>query len=1087
MLIREAKNWVSNLCVYVFENESIESNKIHELCKEYLVLRDKYSNNLTDLIRIIKIEIYKDQSALNYFNNDFKKLKKEIRDLFDIENQSLNIESTSNVFKKNLLSKLWKSKIIKNDHVTFYPSKILYDSGYADWDYVKGYFNNNIKNHQLKEALGWIVSFIESEDYNLDTMLIKNEKGQIKKEESFKNLINKINEKSLTNKVPFFYKNNKLYYNHSANEEINIKLWNESKQVIYGGCATTIRDYSERAKVLKNWLFIVKENAIIKKIKEIRNNENNLATKDIKIFLNMRLYKELEDKYFDNKILSNDFNKSLSILRKMLSESKKGFLIKEKEISKIELLEMSKLFLNDEKILIYFGDILKKESLDKNLLASMFVKGLNFIIKQTSNINVEEKGVDFILNNIKFLFNNVDNRINLIQSEKFLYNFLLNKNCETTIKMLSEKNVYSEERKVFFINLCYLFDLLKEDVSGGINKFFKNINSFDKEILIEKIKKEIFYQDLLSNIENINLSQHENTIEKKLLIEKIYFIGGNYSKKILNQYFINDKNNKIDLSDYEKFKKWCDTFTKEILLGDEASKEILEVLIDEFINNKYNPKYAVDYLKTKETVLKNFGDVKIAEKELTKIFLKLKKLDFTEIDEYSILHRHEIFNFREQKIFKSKVNRLSNWDFVKQYFDQKVSLSLIKEATGWVKGFLENGNYSSNDFLKERDDHKNFIEIIKKINKESLTAIEPFVIKENRVFFNPASAGEVDVEFFNEKTKKIYGMSITRHQGVSIEGNQFFRHALKLMVKSIIFEKEGVLDKDFNEIKKFNVDNFVLSKYINKNRLSGDVFEEILNGNEFAKNLSIIREYIREKYQINLHENKKSLSDEEVGIIIDEMKQKVEFSFFGEIRKKSKFKEVNAGMNNIAYIQNIKTIGDFEMSNKSASLFMDSINKDYNDLENNKIVNDIALKVVYLTLFEDQNISKELLEYFSEPNLYKEERESLFQTLETFLEIIKENYNGCDYSIEIGINEFFKNNINEEEKNKIKNTLKDGSLASLIEKKLKNILLSHSEDLSRVNLLLEKCFNIENFINRTNCGEKEKLSRSVNLSLKNIK
>ncbi len=364
-------------------------------------------------------------------------------------------------------------------------------------------------------------------------------------------------------------------------------------------------------------------------------------------------------------------------------------------------------------------------------------------------------------------------------------------------------------------------------------------------------------------------------------------------------------------------------------------------------------------------------------------------------------NKHEVFLTKAKielenydKIDKVYNSGILDWGFVKSQFNQNLEFWKVKEAVSWMVGFVENCDYNLTDLLIIENDKINknatFKNLIGKINEASLTQNNPFVQKGNNLYFNDAKKGEVDVMLWDEKNKKVISMSATRDRGFKIEGNQFPRHYIKSLVlhDNIMnyYNKLRMPLTSANVQKLVRNENFKKSQSVDKVlniKANPDVLAEIHNLNEFAKNLTIVRERIKSNLKINFHKNGTNITDKELSSVISYGENKVKFVFYGELLENKHMPTVQAGLNCLSYRDNFKRMGKFRMTNNASNIFMRSISKRFNGISPSekhieKYGQDFIKSIIKNRDDKEDNISK--IQYFSEGNVYREERECLFKS-----------------------------------------------------------------------------------------------------------
>ena len=139
-------NWCEKFEKAIFTSEKIITKDLENIINEYIVINEEYKLEATDEI---KNNLINSNSGFLYFNKDKDKLKLEIDRLFSPAYQSVDLTDYFNTFQKSIIKSFGNEKDI--GVVSFEPSDLLYDSGFADWDFVVDLFKQNIHHSKLEE------------------------------------------------------------------------------------------------------------------------------------------------------------------------------------------------------------------------------------------------------------------------------------------------------------------------------------------------------------------------------------------------------------------------------------------------------------------------------------------------------------------------------------------------------------------------------------------------------------------------------------------------------------------------------------------------------------------------------------------------------------------------------------------------------------------------------------------------------------------------------------------------------------------------------------------------------------------------
>lgn len=511
---------------------------------------------------------------------------------------------------------------------------------------------------------------------------------------------------------------------------------------------------------------------------------------------------------------------------------------------------------------------------------------------------------------------------------------------------------------------------------------------------------------------------------------------------------------------------WVENFIKTICNKSEYSIEETSNITNLYIElrSKYTKnnidKITKEFLIENNNIIEHFKNKNLAENEINDLFNFFEdKNKLINSEEFKNALSDSVFDINKIKDFKiKKIKETGVLDFVefKKYFKNDVAFCDIKEALGWCLAYIESGDYNINDIIKynsknEIDKGETFKTIINDINKKSLTNVEPFKFENDKVTFIAAGSSEIDVKMWNENEQKFIGMSATRDRTNIIEGNQFIRHNMQVFAWTSIFENyksKNNLPENFklttNEIRKIIHDYGWQNKLKDKNILNydldSDVIDVINNYHlEFAKHLSYVREFIKDRKGISFHENGLKITEKEISEIVDTFKDKTKFYFFGEILGKAEVPEINAGLIKRSYLGNFKNIMSFEMDHRSAKLFLDSIEVRFNNVDSNAEIDKYGEFTTFSFLTKNKKEFEKIAAIFSEGKSYKEERGMLYKSVSLLMEdLINEN------NIDESINLHFST-LSTDFKNILKNKINNGEIFENIKENYKSIIKAPSE------------------------------------------
>jgi hypothetical protein len=432
----------------------------------------------------------------------------------------------------------------------------------------------------------------------------------------------------------------------------------------------------------------------------------------------------------------------------------------------------------------------------------------------------------------------------------------------------------------------------------------------------------------------------------------------------------------------------------------------------------------------------------------------------------------EIFDISIQESKSIIQKEIMDWEYFKTNFDRNFEYWQIKEAMGWVAGYIETEDYDPKKTLVMKqgvlDKKQTLKNILNDINKKSLTDAQPFMtsgkdlIDENgnlNFQFRGARSGEVDVMLWSEKKQKSIALSVTRDRSVQIEGNQFLRHYMKMLSLTLKIKNKH---SDNNEIKQVAARNYMKSdEFKETRRLPIHLFKNLTrqakneisqnlgkqeNGrikmvhNDFFKDLVYVREELsknNKNYSSMKNLSSLDISSDEIKDIIELGKKHVDYKYFGELMEKDEFtNELNASLNSFAYITNYNSLGNVNLGYNNAFEFLKTIDFKYNKVfRGNQIEKGLENTLLLMTL-EDQQF-KLISDNYSEGHSYNEERLNVLKSIQSVFHLIKEDCNKKELLMSYGMEERLVDNF--------LTKLESEDFLSNLDKKLNTIKYSQSE------------------------------------------
>lgn len=417
-------------------------------------------------------------------------------------------------------------------------------------------------------------------------------------------------------------------------------------------------------------------------------------------------------------------------------------------------------------------------------------------------------------------------------------------------------------------------------------------------------------------------------------------------------------------------------------------------------------------------------------------------------------------------------NNILTVDFFEKQFKGFKTKPILKEAIGWVAGFIETKDYNHIDIIKMNkngtiDERLTLKNLLTEINKRSITKKHPFDTSQHDNFrFYPAKKGELDVALWSEKDQKVIAMSVTCDPTTRIEQNQFFRHYCAALIISKKIEKERkIRNKDLTPLEVRNI--VKAYKIPSSESVEKNIWDESV---VFKNHLMELRRLFREEGILDVNKLENNIKKNEMNEILNSGKNLVKFYFYGE-GCNYKLNHVNkemAGYNSLAYTSNLQEFGFFKTNIDLSFNFMrEAIETRYNNVIEGAESNfQVGLKNIinYITMTDEKEI-KEKNTILSEGHVYKYERENFFKSLSTILKIVKlkidTHVNGL--TIEEKLTQFGINDLKLSEETSLlfaKTILKDNFKEELSNKILK-IHTATSEVLFDRDRVIEIAENIE--------------------------
>jgi hypothetical protein len=551
----------------IFFKEEVNKKDVNfkSITKEYYNLlkdSDDYQKTNSMIIgRINPNEIPKYFKLEKLFNKSKELNPEELESKFSEELNTTIIESLGSKNSKKLYS--FNIKEAKN----------IIKEEIMDWDFFKTYFDSNVDYWKIKEAIGWIAAYVETEDYNPERILQYDGKV-LNKKQTLKNILIDINKKSLTDKKPFLtkYDENKLdeegnfnfRFCPASSGEIDVMVWSEKKQKAIASSVTRHRGVEiEGNQFIRHYMKMLAMTLDTKSNQSKNNQGNNHLTRlQYRNYIKSNDYKSLSRKIRNERKLTkeilneisenvpndtggfqrvrNDFLKDLIIVRLNIKKETGKDFVNNKDISKKELEEIIKIGRKNIEY-NYFGEILKTNNKAVNEISASF-NSFAYVsnYKDIGNVKLGLENATKFLKEIKFNYNAE------LDVEPFQYGIKLaslsimidKEKFKPIAEGLSRGKVFSEERNNFYKSIQNIIKTINESE----NKLQTMKDTFcmkqpQAEELLEKIKEDDFINDLKMKFDMIKINQSETTIEKDSTIN----IAENLSLKLQKAEMLENK------------------------------------------------------------------------------------------------------------------------------------------------------------------------------------------------------------------------------------------------------------------------------------------------------------------------------------------------------------------------------------------------------------------------------------------------------------------------------------------------------------------------------------------------------------------
>lgn len=583
------------------------------LFNEYVRLKQSFPNDDVEntIIRMIKTN----NTFLSRLNRN-KELAKEINEYFFKENGTPKdfIDSFSNFNLFTLLNgseKAYKevekfSK--KNEFDKIINAEEIYKTGALDFDFVKTQFPKNTDAWKIKEAVAWLVCYVENMPYDLNEVLVKSSNGNYaNKYKTFEKLIEKTNEASITENNPFTKGKNTYFFNEAKSSEVDVMMWNPKKRKVIASSATRDRGFKIEGNqfirhMLDTSLLSNKINYFVtKQQKEYKDDkkafEHFKSNKYVQSMVRQEGFKKVN---FNEYLINNENRKVKSFIKNKIHNgdnfaraisAHRGFvsdhinkLNKKNEIeSNVNFNENGLTISENEAFLhtiglerhvdyVYYGETVKGKH-EPLIFAGFNTLSYKDNFKKIGDFEFDDKAIELFLDVLNKRFNGIPQSEKNVEkyAHEVIYN-LFNKSNDSSnnlklIQLYSNTNASSEERGCLYKSFSVMFKYISNEIENGllnddeeqnernldkrikigITSFFKsNLNKSEINSFVKKIKDDKNIEEVFDTLNEIRINNSEVPQELEELKTSIRLF-----KHIRNEY--EAKNNSLLLKQANSF------------------------------------------------------------------------------------------------------------------------------------------------------------------------------------------------------------------------------------------------------------------------------------------------------------------------------------------------------------------------------------------------------------------------------------------------------------------------------------------------------------------------------------------------------
>jgi hypothetical protein len=525
--LEDINNWIEDFVKTVCGRDEISTDEAERLKDLYVNLRSSYKKETIDQITTDGLKA--NLGVVDYFKSK-EIAQAEIDDLFNFYQETAKLVN-SKEFKETLSDSMELNDASK---IKDYKSQKIQETGILSFVEFKNYFKHDVAFCEVKEALGWCMAYVESGDYNITDIIVKNESGTVDKEKTFEKILEDINKKALTNVPPFQMENGKVKFIAAGSSEIDVKLWNESEQKIIGMSATRDRtniiegnQFIRHNMQINAWAAIYakykKQNRLpqeyklspaeVKKINHDFGEQNRLKDKSI---LRIRGLSDDVKNVIEKHHM--EFARHLSFVREFLFD-KTGHSFHENglTITPAEIKLMTETFEPMSKF-YYFGETLAKAQVPE-IHAGLNKRSYLGNFENIMDFKMGHEAAKIFLDSLEVRFNNVKADAKIDKFAEFvMYNLLIKDSVDFAkiADVFSEGSVYKEERGTLFKSISlFLQDINKitslsdNAIDTTVQLHFPTLNDSQKLEIKEKLVSGELFKTLDHNYKAIGKAPSE--------------------------------------------------------------------------------------------------------------------------------------------------------------------------------------------------------------------------------------------------------------------------------------------------------------------------------------------------------------------------------------------------------------------------------------------------------------------------------------------------------------------------------------------------------------------------------------------------